>query len=192
MMTLQEIKEKTKCILVISNGSKYNATLEDANIYKKGVVERIELINWRNQPKDIQAFWKAYEYAKNTLKRQDLIKIDAFYDEWIKDSTQFEPDKIKVIEKLSEYLDETDDCNTINIENYDGYAIGIHHVGDYKETLKILDIDFDIIKITDSDNNSQLVLIQEDDKELLKELSYKANGVAMEHDRFIGDGKYWK
>ena len=77
------------------------------------------------------------------------------------------------------------------IENYDKEGVGNHHVGNFIEALQQLDYDFDVVRITDDLYGYNGIIIQTDDIEKLKEFDAKSNKNAIEHDKYLGDGKYW-
>lgn len=198
MLTLDYINENTLWIAKFESGYRITDTYDKIKqYYSHDDIDEIDTVYWKGQPKELQDFYKAYEYAFYDLNRQDLYEIKDFYNEWIKNPEQFAPDHKPVIGKLSEYIESMDTCADLMIPNYYGYeGAGNHHVGNFIEALKILDVDFDVISFTeelrDKGEIQYIITIQTDDLELLEKFSAKANSLAIAHDRFMGDGKYWK
>ena len=123
--------------------------------------------------------------------RRNLYLIDDFYVEWAKNPKQFEPDHRTVISKLSEELEKFNVTDDLMIKNFDGEGIGNHRVGNYIESLNIIDDDFDVVEVTES-CNYPCIIIQEDDHDKVNRLSTESNRMAIIHDKYMGDGKYNK
>lgn len=199
MLTLDYINEHTLWVAKFESGYRTTGTYDEVKkYYSHDDIDEIDIVYWKHQPKELQEFYKAYEYAFYDLHRQDLYEIKDFYEEWSKNPKQFTPDYKPVIGKLSEYIESIDPCDDLSIPNYYGYeGAGNHHAGNFVEALKILDVDFDVIDFREEPGYKPgtiqyTITIQTDDLELLEKFSAKANSLAIAHDRFMGDGKYCK
>lgn len=191
MITLKEIKERTLYEVTIQGSNKI-LTEEESKVYKKESINRISPLSWEYQPKEIQPFWKSYEYAIDTLERKDLCKLSDFYEEWVNNPNEFKPGYSKSIGMIPQLLNDIDESAFITIENYDGIIIGTHHCGDFKESLDILDLEFEVIRLEEVDSDEYNITIQEDNKDTIRDFEYKSNAIAIDHDKYLGDGKYWK
>lgn len=150
-----------------------------------------DYVHWKNQPKELQEFHKAHYYAVGSLGRTDLLDIDDFYTEWSKNPNQFIPGHRKIIGFLMSYLERLDTCSDCLILNYDKRTIGNHAVGNWIESVVLLDTDFDVVEYNESYKNNTII-VQIDDEDLLEKLKSVSNRKAMEHDKYMGDGKYSK
>lgn len=190
MLDLDYIKSTTIWVVKLNAG---RITCTEKDLYKYNDnkdVRDIDVVCWEGQPKELQPFWKAYEYANRELHK-DLFLVDDFYKEWIKNPNQFEPDHLPVITTLFKAFNDIDPYSDLIIENYDGKSLGNHHAGNFMEALETLDIDFDVVQITEK-YNYPAIIIQEDNRDKLRDFEYEANARAIQHDRFMGDGKYYK
>ena len=198
MLTLDYINENTLWVAKFESGYRTTGTYDEVKqYYKRDDIDEIDIVYWKHQPKELQEFYKAYEYAFSDLNRRDLYEIKDFYNEWIKNPKQFTPEHKSVIGKLSEYIESIDPCEDLMIPNYYGYeGAGNHHAGNFKEALQILDIDFDVVSFEERPGyrggKEYVITIQTDDLELLEKFSAKANSLAIAHDKYMGDGKYCK
>lgn len=195
MLDLDFINDNT--IWVVKFNS-HRITCQQKDLYKyenRDDVRDIDTACWEGQPKELQEFYKDYEYALYTLNRHDLFIIKDFYDEWIKNPVQFKPNSRPVINKLSIVLSELNPCDNVIINNYNSQTAGNHHVGNFIEALESLEIDFDVIEFIQSNGNKydyNTIIIQTDDSNTFKQFDYQANRNAMAHDKYLGDGKYYK
>ena len=196
MLTLDYIKQNTLWYVEFEGRHFTSGTHDEIKkYYSREDVNEIEVCRWENQPKDLQDFYKAQEYAMYELNRHDLYELDKFYEEWSRDPEQFKPKHFPVIGKLSEYIESLKLTDDLLIRNYAYFTAGNHRVGNFMETLKILDVDFDVIKFEegrsyDPDRRQFEITIQTDDEELFNEFDIKANEIAISHSLYGGDGKY--
>lgn len=190
MITLDYIEQNTLWVAKFESGYRQIGTYDEIKkYYEFEDIDDIDIVNWKGQPKDLQEFYKAYEYAFYDLNMTNLYEI--FYEEWSKNPKKFTPEYKPVIGKLSEFIDTLNPCDDLIISNYYGFeGAGNHHVGNFKEALQILDIDFDVIKFEENPPHDNQIYIQTDDLELLQKFSVKANSIAISHDKYMGDGKY--
>lgn len=191
MLTLDYIEQNTLWVAKFRSHRKIDTYDKLKPFLNDEELRDIDTVYWKEQPKELQEFYKAYEYALYDLRRHDLYKIKDFYEEWVKNPKQFTPEYKPVIGKLSEMIESLDPCDDLIISNYYGIeGAGNHHVGNFIETLQILGVDFDVVSFEEGNPNK--ISIQTDDLELLREFSSKANSVAISHDKYMGDGKYWR
>jgi len=195
MLDLDFIKENTIWVVKFS-GHRTTCLEKDLSKYEnRDDVRDIDTACWEGQPKELQEFYRDYEYALNELNRHDLYIIDDFYREWSKDSEQFKPKTHPVIGKLSTLLETLDPCSDLIINNYNGNTAGNHRVGNFVEALQIIDTDFDVISFNESSGRAyeySKIIVQTDDLETFKQFDYQANKMAISHDKYFGDGKYDK
>lgn len=190
-LTLDYIEQHTLWVAKFNGGYRKVDTYDKLKPFLNNEELRdVDIVYWKEQPKELQEFYKAYEYALYDLKRYELFEIKDFYEEWIKNPKQFTPEHKPVIGKLSEMLESLNPCDDVLISNYNGRGAGNHHVGNFIEALQILNIDFDVVSFEEGTPNE--IDIQTDDIESLMAFSIKANSVAIAHDKYMGDGKYWR
>lgn len=92
---------------------------------------------------------------------------------------------------LSDIINQYNLCSDMLIVSVDKKTIGNHHVGNFIEALDLLGKDF-IVNTVD-DNDDQIKIILDDDfNDDMNDLRYESNRSAVAHDRYMGDGKYWK
>ena len=196
MLTLDYIEKNTLWYAKFETGYRTSGTYDEVKkYYSHEDIDEIDTCSWEHQPKELQEFYKSYYYALYDLNRHDLYEIKDFYEEWSKNPSQFKPGHKPVIGKLSEYIESLKLTDDLIIRNYSFFTAGNHRVGNFMETLKMLDIDFDVISFEeirsyDPDRKQFEIIIQTDDKDLFKEFDIKANEVAMSHSLCGGDGKY--
>ena len=192
MLTLDYIEQNTLWYAKFESGYSTIGTHDEVKkYYSHDDIDEIDIVTWEGQPKELQDFYKAYNYALYDLKRHDLFEIKDFYEEWSKTPLKFTPEYKPVIGKLSEFLELLDPCDDVIISNYYGIeGAGNHRVGSFIETLQMLDMDFDVVSFEENPPHDNKISIQVDDLELLRKFSYKANSVAISHDPYMGDGKY--
>lgn len=196
MLTLDYIKDNTLWVAHFDTGYRVTGTYDEVKKYNShDDIDEISIITWKGQPKELQEFYKDHEYAFYELNRHDLFEPEDFYNEWIKDPNQFKPNHQPVIGKLSEFIDDLKPTDDLLIKNYAYDTAGNHRVGNFKEAIQILDIDFDVIsfeetKSYDPNRRQFEIIVQTDDLELFKQFDIKANSIAISHDPYLGDGKY--
>lgn len=190
MLDYDYIMANTKMVVRFNNGRREVGTTKEVKKYcDRDDVRDIDSVCWEGQPKELQAFYKAYNRA-NYVLNLNLFMVEDFYKEWIKNPKQFDAEYFPVIGKLSEKLAEMNDKDDVIIENYDGQAIGNHRVGNYKEALEDMYTDFDVIQIKNKYGYTTIV-IQDDDSNRIHELSSRSNQNTIRHDKYLGDGKYY-
>ena len=159
-------------------------------------VKDVDTLCWEQQPESVRDFWRAYEYANYQMQRHDLFLVDDFYKEYIKDPKQFEPKKKGIACKLSSLMQALPDYFNLIITNYDGKVAGNHRVGNFKEALEYIEAytdnpDFDVIEFTKTSADTYSAIVQTDDLEIFKRFTFAGNKIAISHDKFMGDGKYY-
>ena len=97
-----------------------------------------------------------------------------------------------VILDLSKVIESFDPYKVISIYNYDNRLIGSYHIGDYIEALDKINNKYSVIHIDNSDDENIIVVIQELNEVKLSDLIYEVKVTAQMHDKYFGDGKYWK
>lgn len=192
MLDLDFIKDNTIWVIKYTSHRETGKYKELKSKLNNPEIKDFDIVAWHGQPKELQDFYKTYEYAIYKLNRTDLTNIDVFYEEWIKDPDQFKADHMPVIGQLYTALDVFDPCSDLIVENYDKHTIGNHKVGNFVEALQQLDCDFNVVKVCDDLYGFNGIIIQTDDQELIDKFSHVVNRIAIEHDRIMGDGKYYK
>ncbi|MEE3344245.1 MAG: hypothetical protein VZS44_09165 [Bacilli bacterium] len=189
MLSLEEIEQKTLWVYRYVNGERRVATSDKTTEYMTSELKDIDRAIWKNQPTELQEFYKSYEMARK-MGRNDLIEIEDFYKEWVKNPKQFTPEHRPIkSETLHEILETLNPCSDLIIQNYDKYSLGNHAVGNFLEALDILSYDFDVVEITEL-YGYQAIIIQDDDMDKLEAFSGEANHNAIIHSKYGGDGKY--
>lgn len=157
----------------------------------------VDTLVWEQQPKELQEFYKDYQYATYDLGRHDLYYLQDFYKEWQKDSDQFKPKATnKVIGRLNDYVDKLPLTDNLRVSNYYGFGAGNHRVGNFVEALEETGLDFDVIGYEAEemhewdDRPTHHITIQTDDLDALHKLSVVSNQNAITHSLYGGDGKY--
>lgn len=92
---------------------------------------------------------------------------------------------------LSEVIKDYDVCRDMLIESVDKRTIGNHHVGNFVEALDLLGKDFIVDTVEDNDDQIKITL-DDNFNDDMNDLRYESNRSAIAHDRYLGDGKYWK
>ena len=189
MLDYDYIVANTKYVARFTNGRRETGNAKEIKkYYNRSDVKDIDAVCWEGQPKELQAFYKAYNRA-NYVLGLDLFLVEDFYEEWIKDPKQFEAEYHEVIGQLSEKLSDLDIKSDVIIENYDGQTLGNHIVGNFKEALDDMYMDFDVIQLLEK-HGYTTIIIQDDNVDKIRDLSLRANKNAIAHDRYMGDGKY--
>lgn len=191
MLDYDYIKNNTKWVVKLNSHRVIVKADELSKYENRDDVIDIDILSWEGQPKELQSFYKAYYNALYNQNRDDLFIIKDFYKEWSKNPNQFNEDHQKVISTLSKELNKLEVTDDLIIENFDKQCIGNHHVGNYIEALHIIDSDYDVIQITEK-HGYITIIIQEDDQDKIKQLSHESNALAIRHDKYLGDGKYYK
>lgn len=194
LMSFEEIELKSHYKLVLSNQQTFIGTKSELSSQAYDTeTESFDLANWEEQPKELQLFYKSYEYAVYTLRRTDLLVVKKFYEEYLKNPDQFNPEFSRVISTLSKELDSLEDSSYLMLINHDGLTSGRYHVGNFREAIQTLDIDFNIIKIESNDrNNTTILTTQETDTTKFKVLRFVVHDKSITHDKEVGDGKYYE
>lgn len=181
MLSLEEIKEKTIWVAHLYGGTRFTGTYKELEHWKDSEdLDELDTVCAEGQPKELQPFWQAYEYANYKLQRHDLYIIDDFYAEWSKNPNQFVPELKLVIGNLRDKLESIskEESNIdIIIVNYDETPIGNHKINCWIKTLNEMNTNFDIISIRD-DFNAYRITIQETDKDKIEKLDIISNSLA--------------
>lgn len=176
MLDLEYILENTIHVARFMSGRRVTGTYNEVKkYYEDPELKDIDTVAWEGQPKELQEFYKAYEYANDELGL-NLFLIEDFYKEWIKNPSQFIADHLPVISSLSKELVNIKPDADVLIRNYDGFTIGNHIAQSFSDSLDRMNDDFDVIKVTQ--NQYYEITIQCDEKEKLKELRYISNEIA--------------
>ena len=191
MLDYDYIMEHTKWVVKLNSGRIICTEKELSKYNDNPNVRDIDTVCWEGQPKDLQPFYKAYYNAVYNQQRDDLFLLKDFYNEWSKNPDQFTEEHQKVISKLSTELEQLDLTDDLIIENFDKQVIGNHRVGNYIEALEIINSDYDVIQVTEK-YGYKAIIIQEDNQDKIEQLSYESNASAIRHDRYLGDGKFYK
>lgn len=195
MVELDFIKQNTVWVVKFI-GHRVTCTGKDLSKYEDMEdVRDVDIAVWEVQPKELQEFYKDYEYAIYHAKRQDLLFIDDFYAEWSKDPKQFRPEMRPVIGKLSKMIENVSPYDDVIINNYDESTAGNHKAGNFIEALQELEVDFDVVDFYRAPNDDRdyiRFIVQTTDIDTFKQFSFQANKNAITHDPFVGDGKYSK
>ena len=195
--TWEQIRDKTVWGVKYDNGFRqtgdYDTISSIARLNED--VEDYYPVYWKGQPKEVQAFHKAYSYALYTLKRNDLYVLPDFYKAWAKNPAAFEPPMRPVIGDLLKTLNKFNENADIIIENFDGENAGNHHVGVFKEALQELGCNFDVVDVyrrdTSNPHDYHKIVVQNTNFNKFDRFGVLANDLALKHDRYLGDGKYW-
>ena len=189
MLDYEYIKQNTKWVVKF-NAGRITCSEKEIDAYKdRDDVRDIDIVSWQGQPKELQAFYKAYEHATYDLGRKDLFLIEDFYNVWKMDPNQFDEEHRPVISTLSKELENLDVRSDLVVENYDSQVIGNHKVGNFVEALDEIFMDYNVIQVTEK-YGYPAIIIQEDDQNKIELLQQKSNQVALRHDKYFGDGKY--
>lgn len=182
MLDLEYIKKTSLWVARFTTGARITGTYDEVKQYQsQDDCKDVDILSWKGQPKDLQEFYKAYEYATFYMNRGDLLYIDDFYKEWAKNPEQFKPGMRPVIDKLSAVFERLSSCskNTdILITNYDKRGIGNHTFDNWTKALSILDTDYDVVAIEEDTNPIKIVI--QTDEDSATEFSQKSNSVALE------------
>lgn len=173
MLELEDIKNRTIWVVKYNNGHRITCLESEIN-YKDENVRDVDRAAWSAQPKDLQDFYKDYDFAVYRQNRRDLESIEDFYEEWIEDPLQFQPESRPVIGHLFEILETMRPDQSVVIRNYNKKPIGNHHVDCFIEALEILETDFDVVEFSDD-----RIIIQSDDLDLISNFDSKANKAAI-------------
>ena len=180
MLDLETIKKNTLWVARMVSGVRFTGTYDEIKKYEhRDDCKDVDILASGGQPKELQEFYKAYEYATFYMNRHDLFLIDDFYKEWSKNPNQFRPEMRPVIGKLSDVFErQSGDPKEINvlIKNYDKKCIGNHLLSSWIKTLKILETDYDIVEVTEDYDN--ITIIVQTDEENADIFYQKANDVA--------------
>lgn len=184
MLDLDYIKENTLWVIKLYPGGRVTCKGSALNEYLKtneNSIDEYDTVTWQGQPKELQEFWKAYEYANYYQNRHDLYYIDDFYKEWIKNPNQFTADHRRVISTLNKELENLGNNDKLNvmITNYDKKGIGNHYLKNWLDTMKQMNEDFDVVEVNVG-NDTIHIIVQIDDEELVEKLSYLSNKFACE------------
>lgn len=186
MLTLEEIKEKTLWVARMCYGGRYVGTYDEVKDYLEDEdCKDLDIVCCDGQPKELQEFYRDYDYAVYKLHNHNLFNIDDFYEEWSKNPNQFKPIMRPVIDKLSNVLENREYKNIKNwrIENYDLNGIGNHYKDSYVKALKEMECDFDVVSITPSDDTI-IIMIQSTDNELVEELTKLSNEYSIRNRQY--------
>lgn len=190
----KEIEENSVWVIKFDSGYRATGTYDEIQKLAKNSpdVDEYDTVSWMRQPEELKPFYKAYEYALFRLNRTDLYLLKDFYDEWSKDPSKFEPAKREPIGQLSDIIADFNECSDLIINNYDGETAGNHHVGNFIDALEALNTDFDVVEMIREDGKTPRIIIQEEDYEKFHSFDVEANEQAIRHDKYFGDGKYWR
>lgn len=194
MLSLEEIKSKSLMTVRLKDGAEIVGNKDTIDKYRTD--EKVEYAKATRQPRELQPFWLAYEYAINTLDRKDLIEVDDFYAEWTTNPEAYDPDfrPIKCNLRMYFLLYSAYPPNTnFKIKNYDGYSVGNHHRKNYEDALDTMgdQANFNVIEWTDEGLDPRLnavvvsITIQSKDLDAVKEFAMLANRFAA--DEVFGD-----
>lgn len=178
MLSLEEIKEQTVWVAHLYGGTRFTGTYKEVEYWKDSDdLDEFDIVCADGQPKELQPFYKAYEYANYHLGRHDLVLIDDFYAEWSKDPDKFTPQIQPVIGNLRDKLEiinsENNDASVL-IMNYDENGIGNHSVQCWLKTLDELNENFDVIFVGEKFGYAY-IQIQETNKEKVDRFDETAN-----------------
>ena len=95
-----------------------------------------------------------------------------------------------IVNTLSEIILDYDVCRNMKVVNYNGKVIGTYHVGVFLEALKISNTDFMVSKVEDNNDVIDVIIESQNDNNV-DDFIYKVKQKDQEHDKLIGDGKYW-
>lgn len=178
MLSLDYIKRNTKWVAKLNSG-RIIGTYDEIKQYQKEARD-FDILYSGGQPKELQEFYKAYEYVTFYMNRYDLYDIDTFYKEWSKNPELYQPKKQKVITTLSKVLENYLENTNIVIINYDKVTLGNHYLNRWISAIEILDKDYDVINIEEINHNTITIRIQTD-SDSANELSWKANSMAINY-----------
>jgi hypothetical protein len=181
MLSLEEIKEQTIWVAHLYGGTRITGLYKDLeHWYDSDELDELDTVCAAGQPKELQPFWKAYEYAFYHLGRNDLYLVDDFYMEWSKNPEQFMPQMQPVIGNLRDELEiiakENKNANVI-INNYDENTLGNHTILCWMMSIKEFDDNFDVIFVGEQ-YDCILIKIQETDDDKVEQFDIIANNNA--------------
>lgn len=187
MLSWDYIKSETLWVVKWISGGRTVKRGADINLFVQNNANDIDehdIITWKGQPKELQEFYKAYEYAIYVLNRKDLFFVKDFYDEWKENPDQFKEDHSQVISTLwaeLEKLDFGDGKLNVIVSNYDHQTAGNHYLKNWLDTKRVVDTDFDVIE-TRRRGDTLTIIIQTDDQEAFDKLDYTANRIAIRNE----------
>lgn len=187
------IDKNTIWVAHFETGYRTTGTYDEVKqYYEHDDIDEIDTVVWEGQPKELQDFYKAYEYGFYDLNRHELYQLKDFYDEWSKDPNQFIPEHRPVVGRLSEILPGLNPTGDLIVSNYYGHGgAGNHRVGNFIEALNDMGVDFSVVQYDPpKDGRTAHVYIQTDNLDMLRQFSEEANSNAIKHDTYMGDGKY--
>ncbi len=182
MLDYQYIKDESLWVIKYESGYRKECKGSEVDAILKRDYEEIsdnDVVSWKFQPKELQEFWKAYEYSQYVLNKRELYDVDDFYKEWIKNPNQFKAEHRPVIGTLFEELSKWDKNADMCIVNYDGqFVVGNHHINNFLLALKQQGVDFDVVSIEEGQYYPTMT-IQDDDEEKLEMFSKLANRISL-------------
>lgn len=182
MLTLDKIINDTIYVVRFTNGHRERHLKNELSNYSgRSDVKDIDRIDTRYQPKELQPFYEAMDFAwRNNLDESDL-NTEEFYKVWIKNPDRFSPQSRPVIGSLSEYLERLKPDGDVIVKNFDKRGAGNHRVKNFIVALKLLDCDFDVVDFIEASGkySYDTITIQTTDIELLNKLSAESNRAAI-------------
>ena len=187
MISYEYIRDNTNWVIrlvghrVTCTGADLEDTLKG---YASEEIRDYDIATWQGQLKDLQEFYKAYEYVNYVLNEKDVFYIEDFYKKWIKDPSKYNPEHRPIISTLRKELEalellvKQNPKLNIKVINYDKHPLGNHWYHNWKSAIELIDYDFDVVEIK-IDTNDVEIIIQEDKYELINEYDSLANSAAI-------------
>lgn len=190
MLSLEEIKSKTKYQVRGKNGTWYAGSLDYIHSNcPDAAPEEIERMSAESQLLAVQRFWLDHRYATEVLGHTELGSLEDFYKEWSQDPKRFEPAKRSVITTLRTltciYGGYSGKTNLV-IKNYDGRTMWTHRLRNFAAALEEMDADFDVVEIENkgldpiTKDEILRIVIQSDDLALVGDLAVVSNRIEAE------------
>lgn len=190
-LSYQELKDRTIYYIKFKNNYVLKNTLDKLPNDSQDTID-FGRVSWEQQPKELQAYYKAYDYAVYELGRDEFVNHPIkFYEAYVANPEEFDPPKRESLGLLSEFIQTKITLSMdLVVDNYDGYCIGNSHAGNFLEALHALELDFSIVQEY-IDENFARVIIQCDNQDDLINFEYEIKRKALQHDKLLGDGKYF-
>lgn len=160
MISYDYIQKHTIWVVKFDNGEFAYCTYEEILKFKdRFKIIDIDRASWRDQPVDLQIFYRDYEeFNQNTHTVYD------FYKDWILDTNRYKSSEKSFIEVLNSL--HNNEIITVLMHNRD--VIGTYEVNIFKKVLKYINLDFHVIKTYDKYGYKVIIIyLSEAQKELV-------------------------